>query len=284
MARFSTGARQVPLKGRSAWLLTAVTAAAILTSVTPAKAQDPWGLGDITVFGWAVHNLRVGVALSPDYMGSDDYDLKLSGGLSAALHGKEPPFGAPDDGVSLGLFGGEDWSLGVAGRFRSSRDDDNDLQGFEKIDWTVEAGAFANYWPNDQLRLRGEIRHGFGGHSAWVANLGADAIWRERALVLSVGPRLSWGESKFARTYFSVDPDEAARSPFDIAPFTPDDAVWAAGVLASLEYRVSRHWGVTATAGYKRMLGDATDSPIVADLGSADQFSTSLGVRYILGK
>jgi outer membrane protein len=41
---------------------------------------------------------------------------------------------------------------------------------------------------------------------------------------------------------------------------------------------------VTATAGYKRMLGEETDSPIVADLGSADQFSTSLGVRYILGK
>jgi outer membrane protein len=117
-----------------------------------------------------------------------------------------------------------------------------------------------------------------------VANLGADAIWREEGLVLSVGPRLSWGEAKFTRTYFSVDPEEAARSPFGISPYRPTGAALAAGLVANVEYRVSGNWGVTAAASYKRVLGDAADSPIVADLGSPDQFSATLGVRYILGK
>jgi outer membrane protein len=252
--------------------------------MTPAAAQDHKGLTDITVLGWSLNNWRLGVRVAPDYIGSDNYRLELSGSLNAARRGTEPSFGAPDDGLSLGLFGGRGWSVGVSGRLRSPRGDDDDLRGFEKIDRAVEAGAFMNYWPNDQLRLRGEIRRGFGGHGAWVANLGADAIWREEPLVLSIGPRLAWGDDEFVRTYFGVDPAEAARSPFGIAPYAPTGAATAAGVVASAERRMSRHWSLTAAASYRRLFGDAADSPIVADLGSPDQFNTTLGVRYTFGK
>ena len=277
---FAAGARQ----GASLGGLACLSTAAVLMSMTPADAQDHKDLTDITVLGWSLNNWRLGVRVAPDYIGSDNYRLELSGSLNAARHRSEPAFGAPDDGVSLGLFGGQGWSVGASGRLRSPRGDDDDLRGFEKIERAVEAGAFVNYWPNDRLRLRGELRHGFGGHSAWVANLGGDAIWRRRALVMSVGPRLSWGDDEFVRTYFSVDPAEAARSPFGVAPYTPARSAMAAGVVASAERRVSRHWSVTAAASYRRLFGDAAGSPIVVDLGSPDQFSTTLGVRYILGK
>jgi outer membrane protein len=95
---------------------------------------------------------------------------------------------------------------------------------------------------------------------------------------------LAWGDDEFVRTYFSVAPDEAARSPFGITPYAPMGSAMAAGVVASAERRMSRHWSVTAAASYRRLFGDAADSPIVVDLGSPDQFSTTLGVRYILGK
>jgi outer membrane protein len=255
-----------------------------LLSAAPAGAQDHRDLTDITVLGWSLNNWRLGVRVAPDYIGSDNYRLELSGSLNAARRGSEPSFGAPDDGLSLGLFGGRGWSAGVSGRLRSPRGGDDDLRGFDEIDRAVEAGAYVNCWPDDRLRLRGEVRHGFGGHSAWVANLGADAIWREEPLVLSIGPRLAWGDDEFVRTYFSVDPAEAARSPFGIAPYAPTGPAVAAGLVASAERRMSRHWSLTAAASYRRLFGDAADSPIVADLGSPDQFNTTLGVRYILGK
>jgi outer membrane protein len=264
--------------------LACLSVAAVLLSTAPADAQDRKDLTDITVLGWSLNNWRLGVRVAPDYIGSDNYRLELSGSLNAARRGSEPSFGAPDDGVSLGFFGGRGWSVGASGRLRSKRGDDDDLRGFEKIDRAVEVGAFMNYWPNDQIRLRGELRHGFGGHTAWVANLGGDALWRQGALVLSVGPRLAWGDDEFVRTYFSVAPDEAARSPFGITPYAPMGSAMAAGVVASAERRMSRHWSVTAAASYRRLFGDAADSPIVVDLGSPDQFSTTLGVRYILGK
>jgi MipA family protein len=279
MFRFTAGARQVQRNSRRAGLL---AAAAVLLVVTPAAAQDS-DLTDINVLGWSLNSVRLSARLSPDYMGSDDYRLGPSGSINLSRKGTQPSFGAPDDGVSLGLFGGEGWSAGLSGRWLSEREDKDDLRGFEKIDWTIEAGAFVNYWPNENLRLRGEVRRGFNGHEAWVANLGADAVWRNDPLVLSIGPRLGWGNEKFVRTYFGVDPIEAARSPLGVTPYAPDDAAFTAGAVASAEYRLNSRWSVAAAADYRRLLGDAADSPIVADLGSPDQFSLTLGVRYMLG-
>ncbi|KQY95850.1 hypothetical protein ASD21_04900 [Caulobacter sp. Root1455] len=283
MLRSTAGARQVSRNSGFARSSAAAIAAAFALSAAPADAQVS-DVADATVLGWSLSNLRIGLRFAPDYMGSDDYRLRPSGSINISRRGRQPTFGAPDDGVSLGLFGGQDWSAGLSGRWRSGRDDDGDLKGFAKIDGTVEAGAFVNYWPKDWLRLRGEARHGFGGHGAWVTDLGADFIWREAPLVVSVGPRLSWGEDKFIRTYFSVDPADAARSPFGITPYAPDGAAWTAGLVVSAERRVSRHWSVAAVGQYRRLLGDAADSPIVADLGSPDQFSATLGVRYTLGR
>lgn len=260
-----------------------LAAASLLMTVTSAQAQasDP---EDIAVFGWTLNNLRLSARVAPDYMGSNDYRLGPSGSLTISRRGTPPTFGAPDDGVSLGLFGGEGWSAGLSGRWLSKRDNKDDLRGFEKIDWTIEGGAFVNYWPTESLRLRGEVRRGFGGHEAWVANLGADAVWRNDPLVMSIGPRLAWGDDKFARTYFGVDPIEAARSPLGITPYAPGGSAFNAGLVASAEYRLNRHWSVAAAGDYHRLLGDAADSPIVADLGSPDQFSVMLGVRYTLGQ
>ena len=233
--------------------------------------------------GWSLNNIRVGLRVAPDYIGSDDYRLQPSGSLTLYRRGTEPAYGAPDDGLSLGLAGGRRVSFGVSSRWRPGRDNDHDLRGFDKVDWAVEAGGFVNLWPTDWIRIRGEVRRGFNGHNGWVADLGADVIGRKGSWVFSAGPRLTWVDDKFTRTYFSVSPDEAARSPFGITPYAPRNGSTAAGVVASAEYRVNRRWSVTGFANYRRLMGDGADSPIVVDLGSRDQFSATLGVRYWFG-
>jgi MipA family protein len=235
--------------------------------------------------GWTLGSVRGGARLAPDYMGSDDYNAYFTGAVVLTRkNGYQPPFGAPDDGVSLGLLGKGPFTAGLAGRWRSARDADGDLQGFEEIDGTVEAGVFAEWWPADWLRFRAEARRGFGGHEDWVGDLSADAIARSEHWVLTAGPRISWGDSGFAREYFSVTPTDAARSPRHLTPFAPDDSLWAPGLLASASYRVTPSWSVETIGTYRRLMGDAADSPIVADLGSPDQFTISLSLRYTFGQ
>jgi outer membrane protein len=264
----------------------AAFAAALAVAATPTRAQvdEPWpkgGGGPSLLFGWSLSNVRVGAHVEPDYLGSDDYRVTPNLAVTLSRVGSQPTFSAPDDGVSIVLVGNRRLGAGLAGRGRPARNDHHDLRGFETVDWTLEAGGFVNWWPVEWLRLRGEVRHGFFGHDSWIADVGADAVYVNEAWIVSLGPRLRWADDDFTRTYFEVTPLDAARSPLDIQPYRPDNAFSSAGVLASAERRVGRHWSIAADAGYRRLFGDAADSPIVEDFGSRNQFSGTLGVRYL---
>ncbi len=45
-------------------------------------------------------------------------------------------------------------------------------------------------------------------------------------------------------------------------------------------YQWTEHWGVTGMIGVTRLVGDAADSPIVDDAGSATQGVAALGISY----
>jgi len=258
-----------------------LAAGVLLLAAPAATAEDAPAQGGFNVFGWYLSRAHIGVGFEPDYLGSNDYRFAPSGSISFARRGAKPgPWGAPDDGFSVGLVGDETFSAGLVGRWRSGRDDKHDLRGLDKIDGTVEAGAYADWWPAEWLRVRGELRHGIGGHDAWSADLGADAVARTGPWVVSVGPRLAWADNAFTSLYFGVTPAEAARSPLGIAPFAAGGEFWSPGALASAEYRVNRAWSVTLVGGYRRLTGDAAKSPLVANLGSKDQYRASLSVTY----
>jgi outer membrane protein len=256
-------------------------AAAALVGSTPALAQDSGG--GVTIFGRTV-SASLKARVSPDYMGSDDYRVVPAGSISLSKPGEDSRFSAPDDGASLTLVGGDALAAGLTGRVRGPRDGKDDLQGFDDVDWTVEAGGFVNWWVTDSLRTRLEVRRGFGGHEGVVVDVGADVVSVGDRLTLSIGPRFRWADDEYARAYFGVTPQEAARSPFAIAAYNPDGGASYAGVLASADYRWNDHWSITADADYRKLLGDAADSPIVAQLGSEDQYSASIGVRYSFGR
>ncbi len=254
-----------------------------LVAASSAMAQE--AIPAPTLFGWSLDSARAGVRYAPDYIGSDDYRPWFTGAVVLSRRDAAPaPSGAPDDGVSLGLIGKGPLTAGLAGRWRSARDNDDDLAGFDKIDGTVEAGVFVNWWAADWMRLRAEARHGFGGHDSWVGDFGADAIVRTDRWVFTAGPRLGWGDGSFTRKYFEVTPLEASRSPLGLQPYSPSGTSWSPGALVSAEYRVNPLWSLEAVGGYRRVTGDAADSPIVAGLGSRDQFSASLSVRYTFGR
>lgn len=261
---------------RTLWSL----AAAAVLLAGPAMAQDADDHGG-GFFGWSVA-AAVRMRVQPDYLGSNDYKLAPVASLSLFHAGGRPKFGAPDDSPSLELFKGDAFSAGVAANWRGARHDKRDLQGFDTVHWAIEPGLFATWWATDALRLHGEVRKGVNGHSAWMADVGADAVYRGGPWVLSVGPRVHWADRDFTRTYFGVTPQEAARSPFHIGPYAADSGYSSVGALASAEYRWAPRWSVQAEAGYSRIMGTAARSPLVATLGSRDQYQAALGVRYVL--
>jgi outer membrane scaffolding protein for murein synthesis (MipA/OmpV family) len=127
----------------------------------------------------------------------------------------------------------------------------------------------------------GRVRYGIVGHEAFVGELGGNVIARPSdRFSLRAGPRLLFGDSDYASTYFGVSAAEAGRSSFD--EFDAGGGLLTAGVGVEATYIINDNWGVEADLTYERLQNDAADSPITQD---DDQWSARIGVtrRFTLG-
>ncbi len=238
--------------------------------------------------------LRGGVEARPGYFGSDELsvgpDLRFSLGYVSL---GSLSFGDPE-------LGPDPLGLGVRGSFRlisaRSSDENEELEGLEDVDTSVEIGAGLAYTqPNWEAFA--DLRYGVIGHGSLVADLGVDAIIRPtNRLTLRAGPRLFLGSSGFASTYFGVTEAESEASlravPHDdgpaedliaghivlepaFEPFEAEGGILSAGLEVAVEYRLSDLWGLEGGVRYDRLRGDAAASPITAE---DDQLSAYLGV------
>jgi len=79
-------------------------------------------------------------------------------------------------------------------------------------------------------------------------------------------------------TYFSVSADDAIRSGlpvFAAGSGMRDVRGWVVGM-----FHLSRNWHLGAGVLYSRLLGDASDSPIVSERGSDNQWIYGVGLLY----
>lgn len=248
-----------------------------------ARAADPasqW-LANEPASGWIV-TLGGSGQIGPKYDGASKAGFSGMPSLSWRRANEEAGFSAPDDGLDYALFETKTFSIGPVASFRSGRysGTDRKLLGLRDVPWTVEAGAFVEFWPiEDRFRTRMEIRQGFHGHRGVVADLSADWVEKFGAFTLSGGPRLSLGDNAFMRRNFGVSPAESAANGF-LAPFKAKGGVRSAGLGTALDYQWSPVWATTVYAKYERLLGDADHSPIVRVLGQRDQVTFGVGATY----
>ncbi len=219
-----------------------------------------------------------GGAYAPDYEGSDDYEFQPF------------PFAAVvyDDlvfieGTSVGvnLLKVDGLKAGPIARYGVGRDeDDNDaLDGLGDVDESVELGGFLKYeigiW-SAGLTVAQDVA---GGHDGLVAEAST-------GIAVSLGDRMrssleasaSWADSTYMEAYFGISPSQSARSGLD--RFEAEGGFKDVGVTLGLDYMFTERIGLGGRAQYKRLLGDAADSPIVADEGSADQFLGGMFLTY----
>lgn len=251
----------------------AVTAQDLGAPVFSSQSQGP-ALG---------FTLRGGVATAPEYFGSNDQEASpVLGGQLNYLRLGGFTFGNPDP-----LFEPRGLTFGGSFRFIDRREaaDSPELLGLEDVDTSVELGGGLRY-NTDNFAAFGDIRYGVIGHESFVGEVGADLIVRPtERLSLRAGPRVLFGDSDFASTYFGVTAAEEANSAIAGTGFTEFDAsggVLSTGVEFGAAYRINDSWGIDATINYDRLRNDAADSPITRD---DEQISASIGItrRFTLG-
>ncbi len=229
--------------------------------------------------------VAVGIGATPEYEGADEQQLIpfLAGQIN---------FGqryVAFDGLTLraNLSPIDGFEFGPVASYRFGRDaniDNPTVALLPQIDDAFEAGAFAALTSRGVIGAYDEVRFELRGlhdvseaHESWIvtpaisyaASMGSKIRWKTEISADFVG-------DDYAATYFTIAPLDALASGLDA--FEAEGGFKDIGLSFQWNYALGRNWGLTGFSSYKRLIGDAADSPIVRDAGDENQFTVGFGV------
>jgi len=246
----------------------------MLALASPSQAQSFYS-GD-----WS---LTIGAAgmLVPQYEGDDTYHFVAQPLISFGRQGTQQRFTSRNDNISIGLVDTGTFRVGPTGKLVFGRDggDSEDLIGLNPVRFGVELGGFAEVYPTDWMRVRGEVRRGIRAHDGIVADLALDAFTDIAPDVqVSAGPRLSWANDHYFDAYYGVSPEESIAS--GITPYNPGSGLKSIGIGGAIKWDVTDTIQTSVFAEYSRLSGPAADSTLVRERGSKNQFLFGLSATY----
>ncbi len=221
--------------------------------------------------------LGIGLAAVPEYEGSEDYQavpvpivrvdwrsrryVELSGTrLRANL-----------------LSGVTKWRTGPIINYNPGRDDvDNDrIDALRTIDNTIEGGGFLTFdagkWET-YFEFLTDVDDEHEGSLTTFRQSYKQPLENRRLLTFNFS--LTYADDDYMETFFGIDADNAARS--GLRTFEAEADFKDVEVSVVFLTNFSKRWNIAYSLGYKRFLGDAADSPVVDDEGSADQFFAAI--------
>ncbi|MDR6287733.1 outer membrane scaffolding protein for murein synthesis (MipA/OmpV family) [Inquilinus ginsengisoli] len=260
---------------RNALALSAATALATLAPLAMAQTDQGLAGSDVIV------GLGVAGGFAPAYEGADVYKFQPAPAISLSWG---DTLVVENGTIRVAVIKTPWLQAGPLAAWRPGRQEDDSrrrLRGLGDIDDSFDLGAFA--------------RVEFGGWSAGIAAR-QDAVNDGGALVdlttgyalplsdsftLSLGADATWASDDYMAANFGISRRQAQRS--DYSEFKAGAAFKNIGVSLGGSYALTERWALGATTGYQRLLGDAADSPIVKQGGSADQYYGFVSVTYRFG-
>ncbi len=252
----------------------------LLLSPAIASAQDaPAKSGEFSGY------TTIGIAAVPDYEGADDHRILPL--VDGKVFLGERYVAVEGSVVRANILNSKTFEFGPVASFTFGRDDDIESRAVAQlgtIDDAYEVGAFAavsfEVGGNDTLRFGLQGVHDVSDvHDDFVVTANATytaAIGERLNLMVDLGA--SYAGDDYAETYFSVTPVGSIATGFTV--FDAEGGLKDVGAQLTASYRIGANWGIAANAGYRRLLGDFADSPVVSNGGSADQLSGGVGVFF----
>lgn len=172
--------------------------------------------------------------------------------------------------------------MGPLIRAYGGRDEsDNDvLNGLGDIGQSVGVGGFielsTSAWRANLSVSPQDVGNDTDGTLA-TFDIGYTASIKNR-LQLTTGLSTSWADDDYMQGDFGVTDAQAIRS--GLSRFDIKSGFKDVGIQMKASYAMSPRWSLEGQVGYWRLLNDVADSPIVKDVGSADQIRGLFGLSY----
>jgi outer membrane protein len=256
--------------------LASIVLGAVVPSAALAQSQPQPGYWTVMLGGEG--------RVTPRWQGaSDKYIFFPTPFLDIRKAGTPEPLYGARDGFGIALINEGGWRFGPVGKIRLPRREDKDynsLRGLGDVNTAYEVGAFVDYYfPGRWLRTRLELRQGWGGHDGFAADLTADFIGRVTPrFQVSGGPRISFASAAATSPYFSITPAQSATSGLPV--YDAKGGVRSLGAGAQARYHWTPQWATHVFVEYEKLQGDAKNSPLITQRGSADQWTMGFGLTY----
>lgn len=229
----------------------------------------------------------LGIGSYPDYLGSDENALGVAPIGRVSLGGNRFARLVVND-IRANLLDHPNWQLGPVGVWRFGREDVDDpvVRKLHEIDQSFSLGLFGAHVWRDPREARRQVGVGgwalgdvTGAYDGWTAGMNAFAMQPVAKMVtLGGGAAFTYASENYMDEYFGVTASDALASglPF----YQPGAGVRDVRGWATALFHLSPQWHLGAGMMYSRLVGDAADSPLVADRGSKNQWVYGVGVLY----
>ena len=235
----------------------------------------------------ADYTLGAGVAVVPDYIGSDNYTV-------APVPVFKMDF---DNHMNVHIFGGRiqsnliphpNWKGGLVGEYIAKRDDDavdnRQVSDLDEVDASFMLGGFLGYdyptdnWGTWSARVEGmqDILDGNNGFLArvaagWGTNIG-------KTMNLGLEGFAGFGDEDFMGSYFGVDARDARDSGLD--RYNADAGIYEVGLNANYFWKFHSNFSLITFAGISQLVDDADDDSPIVDEGDETQFKGGLAISF----
>jgi outer membrane protein len=228
-----------------------------------------------------------GAAAAPDYEGSADYEAVPLWNLKAAdLYHPQTYIQVLGPKLTSNFLASDNWRLGLSGQFVPERDDveDDKVDKLESTDSGLLLGPLIGY----DVMLSGKRVLGFELDPRFDVGDEIGGLVTARVKYRAPFGNSSWAfngniESTYAsgdymNEFFTITPTDSARS--GLKPFSADSGVKDVGANATVTYSFASGFSITGLASVTQLLGDASDSPVTDDEGSATQLLGGAILNY----
>jgi outer membrane scaffolding protein for murein synthesis (MipA/OmpV family) len=212
-------------------------------------------------------------------------------GISAGMHlSKQPTVeygpllaiqpGRDEDGAGTVADGAYVGFAGPARGEKNTTAGDGRLAGMEEIGARLQYGGFYNIYLNPQWRLTSSLLAGSGrDHDGVRLELGVQrlALLAGERHRVSLMAGLSVVNRQVNETYFGVTAAESVRSRFPV--YQPGGGLQDVHVGARWNWVLSPSWMLTSNLQAKRLLGDASHSPLT-ERSTNTTVSTAIAYRF----
>lgn len=266
---------------RKSYLTTATALA--LFSTLPAQAADDVLVAEEKPFWAGDWSLTIGGLgeFAPRYDGASSRMLFGEPLISLTRAGEVARFDSPNDNFEFAFIDTHSFSAGLAGKLLFKRDSgtSDDLKGLDPIKFGGEIGGFAEFYPVDWMRVRGELRQGIRSHKGVVGEVAADAFYDVTPVIrVSGGPRINFASKDYFKAYYGVDAEEARAS--GLSEYKPGGGLQSLGLGGAVTWKTTDKITTSLYGEYERLQGPAKNSSLVQERGSANQFSFGMTATY----